>query len=83
MIRILPEKLLPKKDEILKRMLRDYKRSLLLPTKVMEETEMRVKTEAFNARFGLRTESTPGTLELLEKAWQEAKSRSAENVDEI
>ncbi len=76
---ILPEKLQPKKDEILKRMMRDYKRSLLLPTKVLGETGLMANIEAFNAKFGLRTESTPGTLALLEKAWQEAKSRSAEN----
>lgn len=75
---VLPEKLQPKKEKILKRMMRDYKRSLLLPTKVLGETEMMANIEAFNARFGLRTESTPGTLALLEKAWQEAKSRSVE-----
>jgi hypothetical protein len=34
--------------------------------------------DAFNAKFGLRSESTPGTLALLEKAWQEAKKKSAE-----
>ena len=79
----LPEKLLPKKEKLLTRLFKNYERSLLLPTKVMEEAEMRVKTKEFNARFGLRTESIPGTLELLEKAWQEAKDRSAENVDEI
>ena len=58
----LPEKLLPKKEKILARMFKNYQRSLLLPTKVMEETEMRVNTEAFNAKFGLRTESTPGHI---------------------
>jgi len=79
----LPEKLLPKKEKFLTRLFKNYERSLLLPTKVMEENEMRVKTEAFSVRFGLRTESTPGTLELLDKAWQVAKSRSAENVVEI
>ncbi len=73
----IPEKLLPKKDKILKRMMRDYKRSLLLPTQVLEETQMKANIEDFNAKFGLRTESTPGTLALLEKAWQETKNRSA------
>jgi len=73
----LPEKLLPKKDKILKRMMRDYKRSLLLPTVVLGEKEMMTNIEAFNAKFGLRTESTPGTLALLEQAWQETKNRSA------
>ncbi len=72
----LPEKLLPKKDRIQKRMMRDYERSLFLPTEVLGETEMMTNIEAFNAQFGLRTESTPGTLALLEKAWQEAKKRS-------
>lgn len=74
----LPEKLLPKKDKIQKRMMRDYKRSLLLPTEVLGETEMMKNIEGFNAKFNLNTESTPGTLALLEKAWQEAKKRSVE-----
>ena len=73
-----PEKLLPKKDKILKRMMRGYERSLLLSTKVMGETEMMANTEAFSAKFDLRTEATPGTLALLEEAWQEAKKRSTE-----
>jgi len=76
----LPEKLLPKKDKIQKRMMRDYERSLLLPTEVLGETEMMTNIEAFNAKFGLRTESTPGTLALLEKAWQAVKKRSVENL---
>ena len=75
---VLPEKLQPKKEKILKRMMRDYKRSLLLPTRVLGETEMMANIEVFNAKFGLRIESTPGTLALLENAWQEAKSRSSE-----
>lgn len=70
------ENLQPKKDKILKRMMRDYERSLLLPTKVLGETEMMANIKAFNDQFGLRTESTPGTLALLEKAWQEVKNRS-------
>lgn len=74
----LPEKLLPKKDKILKRMMRDYQRSLLLPTKVLGETEMMANVEAFNAKFNLRTESTPGTLALIEKAWQETKNLAVE-----
>lgn len=78
MIPSLPEKLLPKKEKILQRMFKNYQRSLLLPTKVLGETEMMANIEAFNVRFGLRTESIPGTLALLEKAWQETKSRSAE-----
>jgi len=73
-----PEELHPKRDKILKRMMRDYERSLLLPTEVLGEAEMMSNIEAFNANFGLRTESTPGTLALLEKAWREAKNRSAE-----
>mgnify|MGYP006289949627 FL=1 len=70
---VLPEKLQKKKEKILKRMMRNYKRSLLRPTKVLGETEMMANIETFNAKFGLRTESIPGTLALLEKAWQEAK----------
>ena len=77
----IPEKLQPQKDKILKRMMRDYKRSLLLPTQVLGETEMMANIAAFNAEFGLRTESTPGTLTLLENAWQEAKKKSAIKSD--
>ena len=72
----LPEKLLPKKEKIQKRMMRDYERSLLLPTEVLGEAEMMTNIEGFNAKFGLRTESTPGTLALLDKAWLEAKKQS-------
>ena len=48
-------------------MMRDYKRSLLLPTEVMGETEMIANIEAFNAKFELRTESTIGTRFLSRK----------------
>ena len=76
----LPEKLLPKKDKILKRMMQDYQRSLLLTTKVMGERTMVANIEKFNTKFNLRTESTPGTLTLIKKAWQEAKNRAVGEV---
>ncbi len=69
-----PEKLIHKKDKILNRMMGNYKRSLLLPTPVLGESELRENTRKFSERYGLKTETRPGTLSLLEKAWSEAKT---------
>jgi uncharacterized protein DUF1638 len=66
--------LLHKKDEIMKLMMANYKRSLLLPTKVLGEEELRQNTKEFNERYGLKVETRPGTLTLLENAWEAAKS---------
>lgn len=57
----------------LKRMFRGYERSLLVVTGAMAEEEMRRNTAAFNTLLGLRLESCPGTLTLLQAAWQAAK----------
>ena len=70
----IPEKLLPKKERILKKIMGSYQRSLLLPTPVMGEDELRKNAREFNDMYQLRVDSLPGTLELFEQAWQEAKS---------
>ena len=69
----IPEKLLPKKDKILNRLMRDYKRSLILPTPVLGESEIRENIREFNERYDLKTDIRPGTLTLLENAWEDVK----------
>lgn len=69
----LPPKLIHQKDKILNRLMRNYKRSLLLSTTVLGEEELRQNTTEFNERFGLKIDTRPGTLTLLEGAWQAAK----------
>ena len=59
--------------QIAKRIFRSYKRSLLLPTPVLSEKEMRQNVEDFNTLFNLYTESQSGTLNLLQGAWEGAK----------
>jgi hypothetical protein len=56
-----------------RRIFKDYKRSLLIPNRVMCEEEMRNNIEEFNRMFGFRTEIREGTLELLKGAWNRAK----------
>ena len=71
-----PEKLIHKKDEILKRLMGNYERTLLLPTSVMEEGEMRQRTNEFSQRYNLKVEIRPGTLTLFENAWKEVKQKA-------
>lgn len=59
--------------EILKRLLANYKRTLLLPTPVMPEEEMTSNVREFNEKYGLRSEVRPGTLEILTRTWRTAK----------
>ena len=68
-----PQKLIRKKDEILQRLMENYERSLLLPTTVLNEDELEKNTKEFNEKYGLKIESRPGTLTLLENAWQTVK----------
>jgi hypothetical protein len=68
-----PKKLMHKKDKIVKRIMGNYKRSLLLPTTVLGEDELRKNTKEFNEKYGLKVEIRPGTLTLLEGAWEAAK----------
>lgn len=70
----IPEKLLHKKDKILKRLMGNYERSLLLSTPVLGEKELTENTHAFNEQFGLKVETRKGTLFLLENAWQDVKN---------
>jgi hypothetical protein len=58
---------------ITKRLLANYERTLLLPTPVASEQELASGVKEFNKIYGLRTEVRPGTLDLLEQAWQAAK----------
>jgi hypothetical protein len=58
---------------IMKRMMANYERSLLLPTPVASEQELASGVEEFNKTYGLRTEVRAGTLGLLEEAWSSAK----------
>jgi hypothetical protein len=55
-------------------LLANYKRSLLLPTEVLSEDEMAANVTEFNALYGLRLESRPGTLEILRNTWLAAKT---------
>jgi hypothetical protein len=68
-----PNKLLHKKDKIVKRIMGNYKRSLLLSTTVLGEDQLRKNTKEFNEKYGLKIETRPGTLTLLESAWAAAK----------
>jgi hypothetical protein len=58
---------------ILKRLMASYQRSLLLPTPVASEQELALGIQEFNKIYGLRTEVRPGTLNILERAWNSAK----------
>jgi hypothetical protein len=69
----IPRHLLPKKDKLIKRMMASYQRSLLLPTVVLGEGQLMENTVEFNQTHGLRVETRPGSLALLERAWQSAK----------
>ena len=58
---------------IIKRLMANYKRTLLLPTPVASEQELAFGVEEFNELFGLHSEVRPGSLDLLEQAWSSAK----------
>ena len=44
-----------------------YERSLLVTNGLLSEEAMRENIEEFNRMFGFRTETRPGTLDLLER----------------
>ena len=50
-----------------KRIFSAYKRSLLIPTPVLSEDQMRQNIEEFNRLFDFSTAVRPGTLEILHK----------------
>ena len=56
-----------------KRIFSGYKRSLLVPTPVLSEEEMRHNIEEFNSFFDFRTEVRKGTLAILQRTWERAK----------
>ncbi len=58
---------------IMKRLMANYKRTLLLPTPVASEQELALGVEEFNEIYGLHSEVRPGSLDLLEQAWNSAK----------
>jgi hypothetical protein len=60
--------------DLLKRLFKDYERSLVIPTPTMSEREMKRNTEAFDRLFGLRSEVREGTLKILYEAWYSAKA---------
>jgi hypothetical protein len=64
--------------KVAKRILSGYKRSLLIPTSVLSEEEMRKNIKEFNEMFQFRTEVLPGTLEILNKTWEDAKKLTFE-----
>jgi hypothetical protein len=68
----LPERLRHKKGDILKRLMRGYKRCLLLPTPVMSKEQLEENSKAFATKYGLFIESRNGTLDLLKKGWERA-----------
>ena len=59
--------------EMAKRLFKNYERSLLISTPNMPLEEMKQNSNAFNERFGLRTEVCTGTLSILQKSWEAAK----------
>ncbi len=56
-----------------RRLLANYERSLLLPTRVMAEKDMILSTKEFTKTYGLRTEVQAGTMEILDSSWAKVK----------
>ena len=63
-----------KNVDMIKRLFKDYERSLLISTHIMSDQEMKQNSEVFNRLFGLREETRSGTLEILLKTWNSAKA---------
>ena len=72
-----PEKLKDKTEKIVKIMMGSYKRCLLLPTPVLGQADLRKNTAKFSEKHGLDTQTRPGTLDLLDAAWEQAKQNAA------
>jgi len=60
-------------EDMARRLFKNYERSLLIPTPIMSEETMKQNSNEFNARFGLREEIRPGTLDILTATWKSAK----------
>lgn len=65
-----------------KRIFSAYKRSLLIPTPVLTEEEMRQNIEDFNSFFDFRTEVRQGTLKILQRTWERAKQEVVSACDQ-
>lgn len=57
-----------------KRLFAHYERTLLLQTPWMPDPEMRRNAAEFNEMFACRSEVRPGTLRLLQEAWESASA---------
>jgi hypothetical protein len=64
-----------------KRIFSGYKRSLIIPTPVLSEEEMRHNIEEFNSFFNFRTEVRKGTLAILQRTWESAKQELLTNCN--
>ena len=60
--------------KMLKRLMAEYKRLLILPSEAMSEEEMAPSALEFVEMFGLEPEIRPGTLSLLNRTWAVAKN---------
>ena len=60
--------------DMVKRMFEAYERTLIIPTPVLSEVQMRPEVDSFNQLFGLRSEVREGTLEILLKTLDRAKA---------
>lgn len=59
--------------DMVNRIFRGYKRSLLIVTPVMSEDEMKRNAGEFSKMLGLSVEARRGTMEILARAWRSAK----------
>jgi hypothetical protein len=59
--------------EILNMMFEHYERSLMVTTPTMSLEQMRRNSAEFNKKFGFRTETRKGTLDILNETWDSAK----------
>ena len=59
--------------DMARRLFKNYERSLLIPTPIMSEATMKQNSNEFNSLFGLREETRPGTLDILNETWKSAK----------
>ena len=59
--------------EMAKRMFEHYERTLVISSPVMSEGEMRQGIGEFVDMFDFRIEACEGTMDILERTWQEAK----------
>jgi len=60
--------------EMAKEVFAYYERSLLVTSPVLAEETMRRNIEEFNNLLGFRTDTRPGTLDILHRTWKAAKA---------